>query len=180
LFVVAKIRSFIDLFGLDAMPVLKNPRHERFAQLLAGGKTAKDAYALAGYKPSESNGAWLARKEEISSRVAEINHEAFARERRAATAAAERSVVTRQSLIEMAKEVYLQAKESGQSAAAVAALKEIGVLSGIRIERSERGSPGEYDFIDKLSVEDLRLLAAGELDLAQFQPSAGSGRQSVN
>jgi hypothetical protein len=55
------------------------------------------------------------------------------------------------------------------------------VLSGIRIERSERGSPGEYDFIDRLSVEDLRLLAAGELDLAQFQPSAGSGRrQSVN
>jgi hypothetical protein len=43
------------------MPVLKNPRHERFAQLLASGKTAKDAYALAGYRPSESNGAWLSR-----------------------------------------------------------------------------------------------------------------------
>jgi hypothetical protein len=33
------------------MPVLKNPRHERIAQLLASGKTAKDGYELAGYKP---------------------------------------------------------------------------------------------------------------------------------
>jgi hypothetical protein len=162
------------------MPVLKNARHERFAQLLASGKTAKDAYALAGYKPSESNGAWLARKEEISSRVAEINQEALARERKVATVAAERAAVTRQSLIEKAEALYAQAKESGQTAAAVAALKEIGVLSGIRIERSERGSPGEFDWLEKLSVEDLRLLAAGELDLAQFQPGAGSGRQSVN
>jgi phage terminase small subunit len=160
------------------MPVLKNPRHERFCQLLAGGKTAKDAYALAGYKPSESNGAWLARKEEISTRVAEINHEAFARERKAATVAAERSVVTRQSLIEMAKDVYVQAKQSGQMSAATMALKELGVLSGIRIERSERGSPGQFDWLEKLSVDELRQLAAGELDIAQYQPSAE--RPSVN
>jgi hypothetical protein len=78
----------------------------------------------------------------------------------------------------MAKEVYVQAKESGQSAAAVAALKEIGVLSGIRIERSERGSPGQFDWLEKLSVDELRQLAAGELDIAQYQPSAE--RQSVN
>ena len=35
---------------------LKNPRHERFAQLLASGKTATDAYEEAGYKRSDSNG----------------------------------------------------------------------------------------------------------------------------
>jgi hypothetical protein len=40
--------------------------------------------------------------------------------------------------------------------------------------------PGQFDWLEKLSVEDLRLLAAGELDLAQFQPSVFSGRQSVN
>ena len=162
------------------MAALKNPRHERFAQALSAGKSAKDAYTSAGYSPSDSNGAWLARKEAISNRVEEINNGKFERQQKVEAAAAERSTITRAGLIEMAKEVYVQAKESGQSAAAVAALKEIGVLSGIRIERSERGSPGEYDFIDKLSVEDLRLLAAGELDLAQFQPGVGSGRQSVN
>jgi hypothetical protein len=37
--------------------MLQNPRRERFAQLLASGKTAKDAYALAGYRASGSNGA---------------------------------------------------------------------------------------------------------------------------
>jgi phage terminase small subunit len=33
------------------MPILKNPRHERVAQLLASVKTATDAYEQAGYKP---------------------------------------------------------------------------------------------------------------------------------
>jgi phage terminase small subunit len=33
------------------MPVLKNQHRERFAQLLASGKTATDAYEQAGYKP---------------------------------------------------------------------------------------------------------------------------------
>src|SRR5215469_11162961 len=158
------------------MPALKNPRHERFAQALSAGKSAKEAYTSAGYSPSDSNGAWLARKEAISSRVAEINSGRFERQQKVEAAAAERSTITRAGLIEMAKEVYVQAKESGQSAAAVAAVKEIGVLSGIRIERSERGQPHEFAWIEKLSVEDLRLLAAGELDLTQFQPSAGSER----
>jgi hypothetical protein len=30
--------------------MLKNQRREQFAELLASGKTAKDAYALGGYK----------------------------------------------------------------------------------------------------------------------------------
>src|SRR5438270_754526 len=68
------------------MPVLKNSRHERFAQLLAQGKTATDAYEIAGYKRSHSNGPALAKTEEISARVAEMNAEAIGRER--ATAAA--------------------------------------------------------------------------------------------
>jgi hypothetical protein len=32
-------------------------------------------------------------------------------------------------------------------------LKEIGVLSGIRIERSERGQPGEFEWLERLSTE---------------------------
>jgi phage terminase small subunit len=164
-----------------AMPVLRNPRHERFAQLLASGKTAKDAYATAGYKPSESNGAWLARKEEISSRVAEINNETLARERATAAAAAERAVITRQSLIEKAEAIYAKAIEAGQLSAAVAATKEIGVLAGIRIERSERGMPGEFDWVDKLSVDELRLLADGKLDIASFRKDEDvSGRSRPN
>ena len=54
------------------------------------------------------------------------------------------------------------AMKAGQYSAAVAATKEIGVLTGIRIERSERGQPGEFDWLDKLSLEELRALAKGE------------------
>jgi len=43
-----------------------------------------------------------------------------------------------------AEEVRLQAMENGQLSAAIAAIKEIGVLTGLRIERRERGGPGEF------------------------------------
>jgi phage terminase small subunit len=39
------------------MGILINPRHECFAQALAQGKTANEAYALAGYKANEGNPA---------------------------------------------------------------------------------------------------------------------------
>jgi phage terminase small subunit len=39
--------------------VLRNPRHERFAQELATGKTADAAYVLASYKENRSNAARL-------------------------------------------------------------------------------------------------------------------------
>ena len=37
------------------MRPLANQRHERFAQTLAGGKTATAAYVLAGYKANDGN-----------------------------------------------------------------------------------------------------------------------------
>ncbi|WP_024337992.1 terminase small subunit [Bradyrhizobium japonicum] len=54
------------------MPILNNPRHERFAQALAAGKPASDAYVEAGYKENRHNAAALAREEHISTRVHEI------------------------------------------------------------------------------------------------------------
>jgi hypothetical protein len=37
------------------MPTLQNPRHEKFAQELAAGKSAAEAYAHCGYKPNYGN-----------------------------------------------------------------------------------------------------------------------------
>ena len=37
------------------------------------------------------------------------------------------------------------------------------MLSGIRIERSERGQPGEFEFLEKMSPEELEAYARGEL-----------------
>ena len=153
------------------MPVLKNARHERFAQLLAQGKTTGDAYEIAGYKRNASNASHMARNEEITNRVTEITNESLERERATAAVAAERAAITRQSLIEKAEEARKGAMKAGQYSAAVAATKEIGVLTGIRIERSERGQPGEFDWLDKLSVEELRALAKGELDVESYRQS---------
>ncbi|WP_130225106.1 hypothetical protein [Bradyrhizobium sp. Leo121] len=37
------------------MPILKNSKHERFAQDLAKGKTADEAYVLAGHQENRGN-----------------------------------------------------------------------------------------------------------------------------
>lgn len=54
------------------MPVLKNARHETFAQELAKGKTADEAYQLAGFKPNRGNAARLNANESIRARVEEL------------------------------------------------------------------------------------------------------------
>lgn len=54
------------------MPALQNPKHERFAQELASGKTAEESYVTAGYKPSRANASHLQHKHNISQRIDEI------------------------------------------------------------------------------------------------------------
>jgi phage terminase small subunit len=51
---------------------LANLRHERFAQALARGKTATEAYGLAGYKANDGNASRMKGNERISARVQEI------------------------------------------------------------------------------------------------------------
>lgn len=54
------------------MTMLKNPRHERFAQAIAAGKSAADAYTEAGYAESRSAASRLSTNVNISTRVAEL------------------------------------------------------------------------------------------------------------
>lgn len=54
------------------MPVLKNPRHETFAQARAKGKTEDQAYIEAGYRPSRSAAARLCANVKVSARIAEL------------------------------------------------------------------------------------------------------------
>lgn len=54
------------------MPVLDNQRHEAFAQALAQGKSATEAYELAGFKPSRHHASRLATKGNVQARVAEL------------------------------------------------------------------------------------------------------------
>ena len=106
------------------MPTLKNPRQERFAQLLASGKTAADAHEQAGYRRDAGNSLRLSKTEKITTRVQELTTEALERERKVQAIATERCAVTRQSLIEKAQEICAKAIEAGQSSAATAAVRK--------------------------------------------------------
>jgi hypothetical protein len=80
------------------------------------------------------------------------------------------------SLIDDLREARKRALEANQISAYVNATKEIAILAGVRIERSERGAPGEFDWVDRLNLEELRALAKGELDVEAY----GKESRSVN
>lgn len=110
------------------MPALTNPRHERFAQELAKGKTADAAYVEAGYKANRHNAAALARQEHISTRVAEITERGAVR--------AEITVASILEELEQARVAALGA-ETPQSSAAVSASMSKAKLLGLVVDKSE-------------------------------------------
>ena len=110
---------------LSAM-VLKNARHERFAQAVASGKPADEAYKAAGYKPDRAHASRLAANGNIR-RVAELQD-----------AAAAEVQITLQSLIEEAADIQKRATKAGQYSAAIAALVAKAKLAGRWMERAEQ------------------------------------------
>jgi hypothetical protein len=77
--------------------------------------------------------------------------------------------VTVESLINEAEDARVAAMEAGQFSAAIAAIKEKGVLSGKRVERSERGAPGKFDWLEDLSADELRAFIDGKLDIESYR-----------
>ena len=63
------------------------------------------------------------------------------------TNTAERAGITLEGLIEKASQILDLAMAEKQFSAAVAALQELGTLSGLRIERREVGRPGEFELL---------------------------------
>jgi phage terminase small subunit len=84
------------------MPILPNPRHERFAQALAEGKPACAAYEEAGYRPNDGNAVRMKGNENIKMRVTELQGEG-----------AERAVVTLEGLIADASDIQIKALAKG-------------------------------------------------------------------
>jgi hypothetical protein len=111
---------------MEMMPILSNPRHEKFAQGLAEGKTAINAYELAGYKPDRGAASRLSANVSIQARVAELQGKA-----------AESSVVTLEGLIQKAGEIMLAAYEAQQFSASVAALTAQAKLAGFWVDKAE-------------------------------------------
>ncbi|HEV2571996.1 MAG TPA: hypothetical protein VGU72_09685 [Beijerinckiaceae bacterium] len=105
---------------------LKNPKHERFAQELAKGIDPTEAYANAGFVPNRANAHRLMASDDVRARVAAIQDRS-----------AIRAEVTAASLIEQAEEVRVRAMAAGQYGAAIRAIREKGILAGIRVEKRQ-------------------------------------------
>ena len=132
------------------MPVLRNSRHERFVQLLASGLPAADAHEQAGYKRNFGNASTLSRSRGIQTRLIEIKN-----------AGAERAAVSVEGLIAECDEAMALAREVRNPTAMVAAIKEKGILSGKRVERRESGAPGDFEWIENASAEELQAFIEG-------------------
>lgn len=142
------------------MPPLSNARHERFAQELAKGKSQAEAYQSAGYEPSEPNASRLTRNDKVQARVAELQERA-----------AIKTEVTAASLIEEAEEVRAKALAEGQFAAAIAAIREKGVLAGVRVEKRESTHKADAK---TMSDDELAIIArAGSAGVIAPPPRKG-------
>jgi hypothetical protein len=109
--------------------VLKNPRHERFSQELAIGKSADEAYRAAGYKSDRAHASRLAANSNIRARVTELQN-----------VTAEKAGVTLNSLIGEAADIQQSAVKAQAYSAAVAALTAKAKLAGLWIERGEHSN----------------------------------------
>ncbi|WP_019170680.1 hypothetical protein [Pseudaminobacter salicylatoxidans] len=105
------------------MPVLPNARHESFAQALAAGKSADEAYAQAGFKPNRGNAARLKANENIRKRVEELQGRV-----------AKKVEVTVESLAHELEEARSLAIAEKQSSAAVSATMGKAKLFGLGTE----------------------------------------------
>jgi phage terminase small subunit len=103
------------------MSLLKNPKHERFAQELAGGKTADEAYKGAGYVANRFNASRLKTNEHVLRRVTELQ-----------SRAADGVVISRQKILEELASMALAplGHEVVKSEVKRAALMDIAKLEG--------------------------------------------------
>lgn len=119
------------------MPELSNVRREKFAQGVVEGMNATEALGKAGYARIRQNAHRMITNDDVSGRVTELR-----------SAIAIKHEVTTESLIQASEEVRQLAIADGQYNAAVSAIREMGVLSGKRVERTETGGPGDFARLD--------------------------------
>jgi hypothetical protein len=74
------------------------------------------------------------------------------------TIVAARCEVTLQGLIENSEQIRAAAFAAGQFSAAISAIREIGILSGKRIERKEHGMPSEFTDLENMTANELKSL----------------------
>lgn len=108
------------------MPVLKNARRERFCQELAQGKTAQEAYKLAGFKDNRGNASTMFNSPEIQDRLNQIKSQT-----------AKKTVITAEWLTDRLQRLAEKADECNQLSAAVSALDKVAKINGFGLDRAQ-------------------------------------------
>ena len=159
------------------MPILKNGRHERFAQGLAAGKTIDQAYREAGYAAHRGNASTLRSKQHIRARVAELQ-----------SRAAERVVLTKEFVINGLLEVVERSMQHKgvmrggrviafrfDAAGATRALELLGKELGMFVDRAEQDTNIRVISAQPVTEEDWEAKYA---DAAS--PTARSGPAAIH
>ena len=160
--------------------MLKNPRHEIFAQELAQGKNASEAYRIAGYNDNRSAACRLQQDVRIQERLNQLLAERARRHAKASERAVEKLAISREWVLGK----LVENVERGLQARAVLdddgnpvgdykydgsvvnkALELLGIEQGMFIKRSESGAPGEFAGMNTPAevLEELRKLVGDEL-----------------
>lgn len=133
------------------MPVLPNPRHESFAQALAKGKSATEAYAQAGYRPNQPSASRLLSNVMVAARVEELQAKA-----------AEKAEWTAADRLKSLKAIH-DAQIEKDARVAIAAISEANKMQGSHAPAQHRlagpnGGPIEYANMTEEEI-DARLAA---------------------
>jgi hypothetical protein len=154
------------------MPVLQNPRQEKYAQELAAGKSAAEAYELAGYKPNYGNCIRLKGNERVAARLDEILQESTKK-------IVQHIEYTRDALLSELEEARQLALKRGQASAAAQCSIGKAKILGLIIDRREVGEVGAFDHMtdEQLMQEAMdrarRLGLAGPAEVIQLTPKSG-------
>jgi phage terminase small subunit len=150
------------------MPILKSAVHERFAQLVAEGMRAKEAYVAIGRTGSAQAASNLRRRPDVSARIGELLAQkcriAERASEKALERAAEKQALSKEYVLTTLMEVVERSMQrvpvkgaDGEwrfdAQAATKALQLLGSHLGLFIDRKEVGKPGEFANLD---AEEMR------------------------
>jgi phage terminase small subunit len=163
------------------MPALAKVKYEVFAQEIAKGRSAADAYVIAGYRPSAQNAGNLRNKKEILLRVKELMDERDQIYGQSTAKAIESAALTKTWVITHLMEnaltclgkqtvkVVVDGAEietyDRNPNAANRALELLGRELNMFVERVEHGSAGEFARMTEDELSQDLLNQAGKLGI---------------
>lgn len=134
------------------MPVLKNPRWERFAQNLASGMSLLDAHEDAGFKPDRGNAHRLQHTDPILQRVAELLDKRERIESKATEKAIEKLAITKEAVLsELAKIGF-------------ADIRKAVSWRGNLTRETDNPDGGDVLVIREISNQQVRLIDSDQID----------------